>query len=137
MEEYLWQNHIAFKDYGEHVNSVSGRVKEQFLKPFQERNLPVVFERDPETDKEEMARALAVQHKIESGPVCAISAMEPSPTFEYCKSHIASRVRPCPVFYRYEKHGELGWMYSRIQTWFPFRIRIGLNGSKTTSGRNS
>ena len=89
MEEYLWQNHIAFKDYGEHVNSVSGRVKEQFLKPFQERNLPVVFERDPETDKEEMARALAVQHKIESGPVCAISAMNRVPP-----SNTASRISP-------------------------------------------
>lgn len=128
MEEYLWQNHIAFKDYGEHVKSVSSRVKEQFLKPFQERNLPMVFERDPEADKDQMARALAIKHKIESGPVCAISAMEPSPTFEYCKSHIATRVRPCHVFYRYEKHAELGWMYSRIQTWFPFRIQVGLNG---------
>ena len=128
MEEYLWQNQIPFKDFGAHVKLVGSRVKEQFLKPFQERNLPVVFERNPEADKDQIARQLALKHKIESGPVCAISVMEPSPTFEYCKSRIASRIRPCHVFYQYQKHAELGWMYSRIQTWFPFRIQIGLNG---------
>jgi hypothetical protein len=54
--------------------------------------------------------------------------MEPSRTFEYVKSRIASRVRPCHVLYLYQRHPELGWLYGRIQTWFPFNIQIGMNG---------
>ncbi|HEV3200614.1 MAG TPA: hypothetical protein VGZ73_22080, partial [Bryobacteraceae bacterium] len=29
---------------------------------------------------------------------------------------------------RYQKHEELGFLYARIQTWFPFHIQIGING---------
>ena len=31
MEEYLWQNKIHFKDFGRHVQRISGRIKDQFL----------------------------------------------------------------------------------------------------------
>jgi len=128
MEEYLWQNKIRFKDFGDHVQQISSRIKEQFLRRFRERNLPLVFLRKPNVDKDEVARELAAKHQIESGAVCGISAMEPSPTFEYVKSRIASRVRPCHVFYQYQNHAELGWLYARIQTWFPFHIQVGMNG---------
>jgi hypothetical protein len=128
MEEYLWQNKVHFKDYGQHVQRVSGRVKDRFLEPFRRQNLPVLFVPDPKVDKDQLARETAAQHKIESGLVCAISTMEPSPTFEYVKSRISSRVRPCHVLYQYQKHPDLGWLYARIQTWFPFHIQVGMNG---------
>jgi hypothetical protein len=54
--------------------------------------------------------------------------MEMSPTFEYRKSKIAYRMRPCNVLYAYQKHEELGFLYARIQTWLPFHIQIGING---------
>src|ERR1035437_5493691 len=41
MQEYLWQNKILFKDFGKHVQRISSRVKEEFLKPFQQQHLPV------------------------------------------------------------------------------------------------
>jgi hypothetical protein len=128
MEEYLWQNKIYFKDFGQHVRRISSRIKSRFLKPFQEQKLPVVFVRDPKLDKDKLARELAAQHQIDSGLVCVISTVEPSPTFEYVKSRIASRVRPCHVLYQYQKHPELGWLYARIQTWFPFHMQVGING---------
>jgi hypothetical protein len=128
MQEYLWQNHIHFKDFGAHVQQVSRRLKEQFLKPFEEQKLPIVFLRDPNVDKDRMARELAAKNKIESGLVCALSVMEPSPTFEYIKSKIAVRLRPCHMFYQYQKHPQLGWMYARVQSWFPFNMQVGING---------
>src|SRR6266567_3897478 len=54
--------------------------------------------------------------------------MEMSPTFEYRKSKIAYLMRPRNVLYAYQKHEELGFLYARIQTWFPFHIQIGING---------
>ena len=128
MEEYLWQNKIYFKDFGQYVRRISSRIKNRFLKPFQEQKLPVVFVRDPKLDKDQLARELAAKQQIDSGLVCAISTVEPSPTFEYVKSRIASRVRPCHVLYQYQKHPELGWLYARIQTWFPFHMQVGING---------
>ena len=130
MQQYFWHNHIPFTDFGRHVKVVSDRVKEAFLKPFREQKLPVEYIRDPRLDKEKRARELAAQRQIESGLVCAFSTMEMSPTFEYMKSKIAYRLRPCNVLYAYQNHPQLGWMHARIQTWFPFHKQVAINGRK-------
>lgn len=128
MEQYLCQNHILFKNYLDHVKGVSQKVKQASVKPFVDQGLPVQFLRDPGADKEEIARAIAVQRNIESGLVCALSSMELSPAFEHRGTHIVLRLKPCQVLYQYQIHPQVGWMYARIQTWFPFNIQVGLNG---------
>jgi hypothetical protein len=99
MEEYFWQNKLRFKDFGRHVQSVSGRVKDAFLKPFQEQRRPLEYIRSCKTDKEKRAHEIAARDRIESGLICAFSTMEMSPTFEYQKSRLVYRLRPCPVLY--------------------------------------
>jgi hypothetical protein len=128
MEQYLWQNKVLFKNYEQHVKRVSQRLKEASFKPFQQRGLPVMYLRDPQADKDELARGIAAERGLKRGPVCAISALEPSPTFEHRGTHIIRRIRPCGVLYQYPIHPQVGWMYARIQTWFPFHIQVGLNG---------
>ena len=34
----------------------------------------------------------------------------------------------CLHLYHYYQHPTFGWMYVRLQTWFPFEIQVGLNG---------
>jgi hypothetical protein len=128
MEQYLWENQILFKDYAQHVKKVSERLKQVALAPYRGANLPVRFLRSPQVDKEALAREIAAEKKISSGLVCALSSLEPSPTFEHRGTHIIRRDRPCHVLYHYQIHPEVGWMYARLQTWFPFNIQIGLNG---------
>src|SRR5438309_4442532 len=128
MEQYLSSNHVLFKEYLDHVKGVSQKVKQACVKPFEEQGLPVRFLRDPSADKEEIARAIATERKLESGLVCALSSMEISPSFEHRGTHMVRRLKPCQVIYQYQIHPEVGWMYARIQTWFPFHIQVGLNG---------
>src|SRR5260370_17718222 len=80
-----------------------------------------------------MVRQMALERKISSGMVCAISTMEPSPTFEHRGTRIVRRVRPCHMLYHYQIHPEVGWMHARVQTWFPFNIQVGLNGREWLS----
>lgn len=135
MENYCWQNKILFKDYGRHVQNVSQRVREQSLKPLVEADVPVEFVRDSGVDKDQLAREIAARRKVERGMVCAISALEPAPTFDYRKSRIVRRLRPCHVLYQYQVHPVLGWMHARLQTWFPFHIQIAINGREWLSRR--
>jgi hypothetical protein len=128
MEEYLWQNKILFKDYQDHVKRVSERLKKAALEPFEKQKTAVIFLRDPAADKSKVARQVAEERGVRSGRVCAISAMEPSPTFEHRGTHIIRRTRPSHVLYQYQIHPEFGWMHARIQTWFPFNIQVALNG---------
>jgi len=128
MEQYLWQNHVLFKDYLDHVKHVSQKVKQASVQPFVEQGLPVEFLRDPSADKEEIARALATERGVASGLVCALSNVEPSPSFEHRGTHLVRRTKPCQVLYQYQIHAQVGWMYARVQTWFPFNIQVGMNG---------
>src|SRR6266700_3914398 len=128
MEQYLWQNQILFKHYADYMKRTSERVKRESLKPFAQQQLPVVFLHSPHVDKEELARRLAAEKNIRAGLVCALSTLEPSPTFEHRGTHILRRTRPCHVLYHYQIHPVLGGMHARIQTWFPFHIQLGING---------
>jgi len=128
MEQYLWQNHILFKDYLDHVKHVSQKVKQASVKPFESQGLLVEFLRDPAANKDEIARASAAKRSVKSGLVCALSSVEPSPSFEHRGTHLVRRTKPCQVVYQYQIHPQVGWMYARLQTWFPFNIQVGLNG---------
>ena len=128
MEEYFWQNEFLFKDFGSHVKQVSDRIKDQILKRFETMNLPIEYLRDSNVEKDQRAREIAAKRGIQEGLICAFTAMEPCYTFEYAKSRIISRKRPCYVVYQYEKHPVVGFMYARIQTWFPFQMQVGING---------
>lgn len=128
MEEYLWQNKVLFKHYGDYVKKISERVKRAATRTYQEAGLPVITLREAGADKDQCARQVAEERGISSGPVCVLSALEPCPTFDYVRSRIAWRRRPSHVLYQYRLDEQFGWMYARIQTWFPFHIQIGLNG---------
>jgi hypothetical protein len=110
------------------VKGLSQRLRNSSVKPFQEQGLPIIFERNPEIDKDELARGVASKRSIDAGLVCAITTAEMCPTFEHRGTHIVRRERPCGVVYQYQIHPEVGWMYARIQTWFPFNIQVGVNG---------
>lgn len=112
----------------EHVKSVSQRVKQASAQPCQERGLPVEFLRNPATNKDAMARQLAADRKLANGLVCALSTVEPSPSFKHRGTQMVRRMGACQVIYQYQHHPKMGWMYARLQTWFPFRIQVGING---------
>jgi hypothetical protein len=128
MEEYLWQNGVLFKDYATHVKHVSERIKKASLEPFRRQGLPVEFIRSTQVDKEAKARSVAEQRGIGEGLVCAISSLEPSPTYEHCGTRMVARLRPCHVLYQYQIHRKFGWMHARIQSWFPFHVQVCVNG---------
>jgi len=128
MEQYLVHNHILYKDYAAHVKAVSERVKEAALAPWRQQGLPVIHISSPRLDKDALAREQARQRGISEGLVCALTAVELHPTFHHYKTILVRRLRPCGVLYLYQIHPQVGWMYARIQTWFPFQIQVGING---------
>ncbi len=101
MEEFLWQNGVLFKHYGDYLKKTSERVKEASTRAVRQAGLPVIYVREAGVDKDEYARRVAAERGIRSGPVCVLSVLEPCPTFEYVQSKIVRRKRPCHVLYHY------------------------------------
>ena len=128
MEQYCLSNRIWLKDFAAHVKSVSERIKRASTQPFRDRNLPVIYLPSAKVDKNQVARQVASERKIQEGAVCVISATELHSTFQHRKTFLIRREAPCHVLYHYMIHPEVGWMYARLQTWFPFQIQVGWNG---------
>jgi hypothetical protein len=85
------------------------------------------------TNKEQVARALALQHDVREGLVCVLQCVEPCWTFDTKKMPdgsltIRGERGKCSHLYHYYLHPRFGWMYVRLQTWFPFELQIGING---------
>src|ERR1700752_617969 len=81
MKGYLWANRIGWKDYAQYVHDISQQVKLASLASLEAANRPVRYVNDGKQSKEEMARAIARQDGITSGPICALTAVEPCLTW--------------------------------------------------------
>jgi hypothetical protein len=134
MKGYLWANGVAWKDYAEHVADVSRQVKLAALAPIESAGRPVRYLSNGKESKEEIARAIALQDGITSGPICALTAVEPCLTWrvagnrETKKLRLIRDIRQCLFVYHYWIDAVFGFMSARLQTWFPFALYVYMNG---------
>jgi hypothetical protein len=131
---YLWANQVLLKDFGAHAQKVSEVVKAGAVEAITSADRPVRYLQSAREDKEKIALAIAAEDHIESGPVCALTCVEPCWSYDVYRNRetkqldLVHRSRKCLFVYQYWQDPELGWMNARIQTWFPFSIQVCLNG---------
>ena len=69
---------------------------------------------------------------INEGLVAVLQCVEPCWTFDVKSRNGGLNVQgergKCSPLYHYYLHPQFGWMYVRLQTWFPFEIQVYLNG---------
>lgn len=139
MMSYLWNVGVQLKELGKHFNEKTEQLKEASLEAAKTLNRPIVYLACAKTSKEDMAREIAKADSIDEGLICVLTAVEQCQTYEVYrnrdKKHIelAPRIRKCLFLYHYWMDPIFGFMHARIQTWFPFTIRICLNGRQWLS----
>lgn len=133
MYQYLRSNKVLLKDFAGHVHQVSQRLKKASLAAALELGRVVRYVA-PSVDKNAVARQLAEEQKIQQGLVCVLTSVEPCQSFTVrpnrATKHLELKLerRQCLHLYHYWIDAEFGWMNARIQTWFPFRIQVCVNG---------
>jgi hypothetical protein len=89
----------------------------------------------PNIKKEAVAQKYMSERNVSFGPICVLSALEPCWTWEVRRS--AKREHPqqfrrksakCLHYYHYFFDRRFGFGHVRIQSWFPFQVRVCLNG---------
>jgi len=70
MMNYLWTNHVFLKNFGEHVENVTERLKEASLAEAKACRRPVKYLNSSQFDKETIARNIMAQDGVRSGLVC-------------------------------------------------------------------
>jgi hypothetical protein len=134
LQNYLWANRILFKDFGRHSKEVSARLEASSLRLVQQLGREVRYLNCSDVRKDDVAREIAARDRITSGPICVLRSVDPCMSFQINKNRdtkkleIRYRQRKCIHLYHYQIHPVFGFMHTRIQTWFPFRIYVCLNG---------
>lgn len=133
MYQYLRSSKVLLKDFAEHVQQVSRRLKDASVAAALELGRVVQYVA-PSLDKNAVARGLAKEQKVEQGLVCVLTSVEPCQSFRVLSNRQTKHLelkrerRQCLHLYHYWIDPVFGWMNARIQTWFPFRIQVCLNG---------
>lgn len=131
---YMIQNDCKLVDFNtfaeEHTKSLCNHI-DSLAK---EQNRPTEFIMSSKVNKDEIARKLFNESPVQEGLVCSISAMEVCDTMTVKGDKktkllgVTRRPTKCKYYYLYMIDKYFGWMYLKIQTWFPFNVQIYLNG---------
>jgi hypothetical protein len=133
MNWLLRANHVAHKEFKQYAKEVSARVIESSGVPQAQAKGCYRYLNSSNIDKEQVAREFAAGRRGQPGLVCVLGCLEPCWTFDWATdgkggSTIRGEPGKCKQLYHYYQHPTFGWLYVRLQTWFPFEIQVGLNG---------
>lgn len=133
VNSYLYQHGLQFKDYAKHAEHLTQTLVRDTQALAKAEGTAIIYLNSPNTDKEATALDSARQRGLTSGRIAILSCVESCRTFRVRKNergHIELRAEParCQHFYHYFLHEQVGLCYIRLQSWFPFTMRIGING---------
>jgi hypothetical protein len=132
MNCYAAANHVRLLDFKKHAKEVTQQVLQASLLEQAKAAGRFQYVNGGKTSKDAAARGVLERHPSDEGLVALLQCVEPCWTFD-TKSidrrlTIVGEMGKCSSLYHYYRHPRFGWMYIRLQTWFPFEIQIGLNG---------
>jgi hypothetical protein len=135
VESYLWQQRILFKDFPAHAKELTTRLRRGTVDLAAQQDVPLCYLDSPKVDKEAKALELAQKQPGRLGRIAVLACLESGYTYQLRKNKqglIEPRKEPtrCLHYYHYFQHQRLGLCYVRIQSWFPFSVRIGMNGRR-------
>jgi len=133
VQSYLWQRRIPFKHFPDHAEHLTQALRKDTEALAKEQGVPLLYLNSPNIDKEATALQLAQPRPHPQGRIALLSCVESCSTYRLRKNQqglIEPRKEParCVHYYHYFQHERLGLCYVRIQSWFPFSVRIGFNG---------
>lgn len=139
MMDYLNRTGILLKEFGGFVEKKSNELKAASLEAAKRLDRPVIYLPSPKESKEDKAREIANRDHIEHGLICVLTSVEPCQTYEIYRNAekkiitLEPRIRKCLFLYHYFMDESFGFMHARIQTWYPFTIRVCINGREWLS----
>ena len=139
MNCYAAANHVRYKDFKAHAREVTRQVLAASLVESAKAAGRFQYLGTSQTSKEAAARAIGQRQPTAEGLVAVLQCVEPCWTFDTHSSGgrltIVGERGKCSSLYHYYVHPRFGWMYIRLQTWFPFEVQIGWNGREWLAQR--
>ena len=136
---YLIQNNVLLKDFNRFATEQTDMLCRHIESYIECNGVQLKYLNSGKLDKNEIARQEFSANPSRKGLVAAFSAVElcNTMTVKPNKSNqlleVANRPTKCKHYYFYYNDEEFGWMFLKIQTWFPYNAQVYLNGREYMS----
>jgi len=136
---FLSKISLLLKDFPEFARGRTEALREAVEGAALGQGRPVEYLAGSDIDKEARALAIAADDGIEQGLVAVLAVVEPCMTFRVRGNRQAGKLvlrserGKCLHYYHYYRDARLGWLHTRLQSWFPFTIQVCLNGREWLS----
>jgi hypothetical protein len=133
MNYYCNVNGVKLTAFAKHAEQVTEHLITASEAEAKRWYRPIEYLASPKLRKEDHARALAQRDGITNGLIVVFKCVEPCWSFALRgnraskKQEFRPELRKCLHLYHYYQHPQFGFLYGRVQTWFPFTLQIGLN----------
>lgn len=132
MQGFLLGKKLLYKDLKPYLQSQSEEIINHAKAMAEKLNRPFIYLNGGDLRKDDEAKKIASQNKIESGLICVFRRVEPNRTFklkygERCPK-IESHHGQCLTLYFYFLDKDYGLIHVRLSTWFPLDVQIYVNG---------
>jgi hypothetical protein len=130
-----WLGHvrILLKDYKVFVRDTTLSLCRSIEGPAEAAGI-YCFLNNLQASKEEVALQLAAKRKQSSGLIAVLGCVEPCRIVQVRgnpktqKLELRVELAKCKHYYHYYLDPDYGLRYTRLQSWFPFTMHMGLNG---------
>ena len=129
----LSQLGILYKDFKAYVIEVTESIKSRIEGSATELGRPVVYLSSAKEKKEDIAKRIMEEDRVGDGLICVLKTLEACKTAKVYgtdegKLAVKTANTKCLHYYLYYQDKVFGFMFVKIQTWFPFNIQVYING---------
>lgn len=134
MNRYCNFNGVKLVQFGKHAEQLTDQVIAASEAEAKRLGRPIEYLASPQVRKEDLARSIAQRDSIHEGLIAVFKCVEPCWSVSLRGNRASKKLefrpelRKCLHLYHYYQHPQFGFVYGRVQTWFPFTLQIGLNG---------
>jgi|HubBroStandDraft_6_1064221.scaffolds.fasta_scaffold194152_1 hypothetical protein len=131
---YLWQRQVLLKDFKAFAGRITAQVRQAAEEVATSQGRPVEYVQDSAMRKDDWARDVARRDGIRTGLIGVLKSVEGCWSYEVgpnrAQKKLELRGKPskCLHYYHYFQDADVGLVYVRLQTWFPFTVHVGMNG---------
>ncbi len=136
---FLISNSVKLVDFHSFTKSQTDSLCLHIDSYAKDCGVDITYLSSPKTNKDELARAVFDNDPSRTGLITVFSSVELCRTMTVVSNHqtkkleTASWQTKCRHYYLYYNDVEFGWMFIKIQTWFPYNVQIYINGREYLS----
>jgi hypothetical protein len=135
MYYYLGQQGVLLKDYKTHVIQKTKQLRSHLEQYAKDAEATYVYLNNSRESKEAIAKKALQKQPHKEGLICMIQCLETANSFgvrldSNNQLSIKKELRQCSHYYLYYQDQDFGWMFIKIQSWFPFNMQAYVNGKE-------